>query len=97
MLTVPAAQVAARSPLRCHVAKCKVTATQTPILCIALLGGEHVSRVRLPARVCSDHLTTFAERFLTPERRAQMEASLRSHGHGSPDWARTHVEFVVDD
>jgi hypothetical protein len=71
-----------------------MSATHTPVLCIALLGSQHVSRVALPTHLCSDHCKTFAERFLTPARRAKMEASLHSHGRDAPDWARTHVEFV---
>ena len=85
--------VAARAP--CRIARCAGAATYTPVLCVALLGREHVSRVALPAHVCGEHRDTFAERFLTPARRAQIETSLRSHGRDSPDWSRTHVEFVA--
>ena len=78
----------------CHMGQCVAIAAYTPVLCVALLGREHVSRVTLPAHVCSEHRDAFAERFLTPARRAKMETSLRSHGRDSPDWSRTHVEFV---
>jgi hypothetical protein len=78
----------------CNVARCQASASFTPILCVALLGRERVSRVTLPTHVCREHREAFAERFLTPERRAAMETSLRSHGRDSPDWSRTYVEFV---
>ena len=79
----------------CHVARCSAVATYTPILCVALRGSEHVSRVTLPAQVCGEHRGGFANSFLTPARRATMERSLRSRGRDSPDWSRTHLEFVV--
>jgi len=94
VLTNSAEQVAANAAPRCHVANCTAVVTHTPVLCIALWGSEHVSRVLLPTHICSDHRGSFAERFLTPARRAKMEASLLSHGRYAPDWARTHVEFI---
>jgi hypothetical protein len=78
----------------CHVAQCAASGTFTPILCVAQLGRQRVSRVPLPAKVCREHRGAFAERFLTPARRADMETSLRSQGRDSPDWERTHVEFL---
>jgi hypothetical protein len=79
------------------VAKCTAAATHAPVLCIALVGRAHVSRVLLPTHVCSGHRESFANRFLTPARRAQIETSLLSHGRDAPDWGRTHVEFVHSD
>jgi hypothetical protein len=79
----------------CHVARCRASASFTPVLCVALLGRERMSRVSLPAQVCREHREAFAERFLTPARRATIETSLRSHGRDSPDWSRTHVEFTT--
>jgi hypothetical protein len=78
----------------CGVAGCTARATHTPILSISLLGSEHVSRVVLPAHVCAGHRETFSQRFLTPGRRNDMEAALRSRGRDAPDWARTRVYFV---
>lgn len=78
----------------CRVAGCTARGTYTPILCISLLGSEHVSRVVLPAQVCAGHRETFSQRFLTPGRRDEMEAALRSRGRAAPDWARTRVDFV---
>jgi hypothetical protein len=78
----------------CKVPKCHSAAIYTPVLCVAQLGRQRVSRVTLPAQVCREHRETFEAWFLTPARRASMEVSLRSHGRDSPDWARTHVEFV---
>jgi hypothetical protein len=89
-LAIPAGQP------RCYVTKCGAAATHAPVLCVALLGHTHVSRVVLPTHVCSGHRESFANHFLTPARREQMAASLLSHGRGGPDWARTHVEFVHD-
>jgi hypothetical protein len=80
---------------RCRVARCRAAATHTPILCIALLGSGRVSRLALPTDVCSGHRAAFSEGFLSPARRATMEASLRARGRGAPDWARTHVDFVT--
>jgi hypothetical protein len=79
----------------CHVARCGSAADYTPILCIALVGRERVSRVALPALVCGDHRDGFTERFLTPARRTKIEVSLRAHNRDSPDWSRTHIEFVA--
>ena len=90
--SVPRSQKAATGA-PCHVARCHAVATYTPVLCVALLGRAHLSRVALPARVCRDHREPYAEGFLTPERRRSMEVSLRSHGRDSPDWSRTHVTF----
>jgi hypothetical protein len=78
----------------CRVEGCTARATHTPILCISLLGSEHVSRVVLPAQVCAGHRETFSQRFLTSGRRDEMEAALRSRGRAAPDWARTRVDFV---
>jgi hypothetical protein len=80
---------------RCHVARCGTVATYTPVLCVLLSKREHVSRVALPVHVCSDHRETFMERFLTVARRTAIEASLRAHGRGSPDWSRTYLDFVT--
>ena len=96
MFTVTAEQLADKRAKGCHVARCTAAATHTPVLCITLLGSEHVSRVPLPMRLCPDHRGTFAERFLTHANRARMEASLLSHGRNSPDWARTRMDFVND-
>lgn len=72
---------------------CTARATHIPILCISLLGSEHVSRVELPAHVCAEHREAFSQRFLTPGRRTEMEAALRSRERAAPDWARTSVYF----
>jgi hypothetical protein len=97
VLPISAGRVAANASPRCHVTNCSTAATHDVVLYIALVGRDHVSRVLLPTHVCSDHRGMFAERFLTPARRAQMEASLLSHGRDAPDWARTHLEFVHSD
>jgi hypothetical protein len=76
------------------VAACRATATHRPILCIALLGRDHVSRVALPTQLCADHRDEFAAGFLTPARRAQVERTLESRGRDAPDWERTHLEFA---
>ena len=79
----------------CHIAPCRTVATHTPILCVVLSQREHVSRIALPVKVCCGHRETFTERFFTTARRTSIEASLRAHGRDSPDWARTHLEFVA--
>jgi hypothetical protein len=81
-------------PARCWVASCAVPATLVPTLRIALLGSGHVSRIALPARVCAGHREGFAIRFLTPARRAAIEASLQARGRRPPDWSRTDVELA---
>jgi len=80
---------------RCHLAPCQTVPTHTAILCVALSQREHVSRIALPVKVCRDHRETFTDRFFTAARRASIEASLRAHGRESPDWSRTHLEFVA--
>lgn len=95
MLGSTAEQVAGSATRRCHVANCTAAVTHTPVLFIALSGSDHVSRVVLPTHTCPDHRACFEERFFTPARRAKMEASLLSHGRDSPDWGRTHVDFVA--
>ena len=79
----------------CHIASCQTAATHTPILCVVLSQREHVSRIALPVKVCCDHRQAFTERFFTTARRTSIEASLRAHGRDSPDWSRTHLEFVA--
>jgi hypothetical protein len=79
---------------RCCIARCTGAAMHLPILRIALLGSERVSRIALPAHLCAGHRDGFADRFLTPARRATIEASLRSRGRSPPDWSRTEVEFA---
>ncbi len=78
---------------RCAVVGCASGAGRTPVLRIALLGGERVSHIPLPTNICEAHATSFRERFLTSARRAAIEASLRSHGRNAPDWSRTDVAF----
>jgi hypothetical protein len=81
--------------MRCHLAPCETAATHTPILCVVLTQRVHVSRVALPMKVCRDHREMFTERFFTTARRSSIEASLRARGRESPDWSRTHLEFVA--
>ncbi len=95
MVKVPAEQLVPEVAPVCEVSGCAATATHRPVLCIALLGHDHVSRVTLPTRVCIEHRDRFAERFLSPARRASMEASLLAHGRDAPDWARTYVTFAA--
>lgn len=78
----------------CHFKQCRAAAQFTPVLCIALVGRQRVSRVALPMHVCGNHRERFARGFLTPERRATMDASLRANGRAAPDWARSHVDFA---
>lgn len=80
----------------CGAASCRSAAIYTPVLCVALSGRERLSRITLPTQVCSGHRESFEERFLTPARREQIERSLQSRGRDSPDWSRTHLEFLED-
>ena len=95
MVKVPAEQLTAKIAPACDVSHCRAIATHTPVLRVALMGHDHVSRVMLPKRVCFEHRDRFAERFLTPARRANMEASLLAHGRDAPDWARTYIVFAT--
>lgn len=93
-VTIEQAGVAAEH--RCWVARCDDAPTHTPILRIALVGSDHVSRIALPAQLCAHHREAFAERFLTPSRRASIEESLRARGRAAPDWSRTGVHFDIN-
>ena len=95
MVKVPAVQLTAEIAPGCDVSHCRAIATHTPVLRVALMGHDHVSCVTLPTRVCFEHRDQFAERFLTPARRANMEASLLAHGRDAPDWARTYIVFAT--
>jgi hypothetical protein len=78
----------------CHFKPCSAAAQYTPVLCIALVGRQRVSRVALPTHVCCAHRERFARGFLTPERRSTVDASLRASGRAAPDWLRTHIDFA---
>jgi hypothetical protein len=73
---------------------CRADALYTPVLHVALENEQRVSHVPLPMRLCLAHRGGFPSSFLTAERRAAMELTLRSRGRAAPDWARTTVEFV---
>jgi len=79
----------------CHFAGCTSAAPFTPVLCMALVGRERVSRITLPMNVCGGHRERFARAFLTAERRSTVRDSLRSKRRAAPDWARTHIDFVA--
>ncbi len=79
----------------CYVKGCLSGAPYTPVLHMALLGTERISRVTLPVHLCSTHRNAFRRTILSAERRSQMEGSLRSRGKALPDWSRTTVEFVA--
>lgn len=92
----PCATLLAGVACRCCVRNCNLGATYRPVLHLAQVGRESVSRVDLPVRVCASHRGHFVDVILGAERRLKMEDALRSQDRAPPDWARTTVEFVQE-